>query len=100
MTVRPELLPELVLKYQYTRCALYLSHVDFYRTHIANRAADGLKAVEFGGSNGFVKELFKGVDYETAPNAPEVDVQDLSAYPSDHYDFVILDEILEHVAKP
>jgi len=95
----PEL-PESVLDYQYTRCALYLSHIEHYESRIVPRLDEGLKAIEFGGSNGFIQELFFGVDYQIAPNAPEVDIQDLSDYPDDHYDFVILDEILEHVPKP
>ena len=93
-------LPESVLGYQYTRCALYLSHIDFYQKRVAPRLGEGLKAIEFGGSNGFIRDLFVGVDYEVAPNAPEVDIQDLSTYPADSYDFVILDEILEHVPRP
>lgn len=96
----PEDIPAEVRAEQYSRCALYLSHIDFARTHLAPRSGPPLKAIEFGGSNGFLAELFDGVDYEVAPNAPEVDVQDLSAYPADEYDLVILDEILEHVARP
>lgn len=93
-------LPESVLAHQYTRCALYLSHIEFYRSRVVPRLAEGLRVIEFGGSNGFIRDLFAGVDYEVAPNAPEVDIHDLSAYPADSYDFVVLDEILEHVRKP
>ena len=96
----PDQLPHEILGYQYSRCALYLSHRDFYADHLAPRLSDGLRAIEFGGSNGFIKNLFDGVAYEVAPNAPTVDVQDLSDYPADAYDFVVLDEILEHVARP
>jgi SAM-dependent methyltransferase len=93
-------LPEVVLDEQYTRCALYLSHMAFYRTHVVPRLGEGLRAIEFGGSNGFLSELFAGVMYEVAPNAPAVDVHDLSGYPENTYDFVVLDEILEHVERP
>jgi SAM-dependent methyltransferase len=96
----PDDLPASVLDEQYTRCALYLSHIGFYARHVQPRLGDGLRAIEFGGSNGFIQKLFVGVDYEVAPNAPEVDVQALSSYPADTYDFVVLDEILEHVPKP
>lgn len=96
----PGYLPASVLPYQYTRCALYLSHIDFYRTRVEPRLNEALKAIEFGGSNGFIRDLFVGVDYEIAPNSPEVDVQNLEAYPADTYDFVVLDEILEHVERP
>ncbi|WP_448388526.1 class I SAM-dependent methyltransferase [Microbacterium aurum] len=93
-------LPDSVLGYQYSRCALYLSHIEFYRSRVAPRLAEGLHVIEFGGSNGFIRDLFAGVSYEIAPNAPEVDIQNLSAYPADAYDFVVLDEILEHVPRP
>ena len=93
-------LPESVLDHQYTRCAMYLSHIEYYESRIVPRLDLGLKAVEFGGSNGFIQNLLVGVHYEVAPKPPEADIQDLSAYPDNHYDFVILDEILEHVPRP
>lgn len=99
-TVTPDRLPAGVLDHQYTRCALYLSHIAFYEALVAPRLGEGLKAIEFGGSNGFIAELFVGVSHEVAANAPVVDIHDLSAYESDTYDFVVLDEILEHVARP
>ena len=98
--IRPEDLPATVLSQQYTRCALYLSHIEFYERRVRPGLESGLKAIEFGGSNGFVRDLFVGVDYEVAPNAPDVDIHDLRAYDADSYDFVILDEILEHVERP
>ena len=91
---------ESVLGYQYTRCALYLSHIEFYGRRVEPLLEAGLRAIEFGGSNGFIRDLFVGVAYEVAPNAPEVDIQNLSTYPADTYDFVVLDEILEHVSRP
>lgn len=93
-------LPEAVLDEQYTRCALYLSHMAFYQEHVLPRLGESLRAIEFGGSNGFVSKLFAGVTYEVAPNAPVVDLHDLSQYPENAYDFVVLDEILEHVERP
>lgn len=98
--MNPEQLPPVLLDQQYSRCALYLSHLTFATEHIEPRIPKGIKAVEFGGSNGFIAGLFAGADYEVAPNAPAVDVQDLAAYGSDVYDFVVLDEILEHVERP
>jgi len=95
-----ERIPDELCSEQYSRCALYLSHISFIREHVAPRLGEGLRAIEFGGSNGFIASLFDGVDYEVAPNAPEVDVQDLSTYPADAFDVVVLDEILEHVARP
>ena len=93
-------LPQSVLDQQYTRCALYLSHIEYYESRVVPRLHEGLMAIEFGGSNGFIHQLFRGVDYEIAPNAPEVDIQNLSAYPEGHFDYVILDEVLEHVPRP
>jgi SAM-dependent methyltransferase len=98
--VSPADVPAEVRSQQYSRCALYLSHIEFARKHIAPRLREGLTAIEFGGSNGFLAELLDGVTYEVAPNAPAVDVQDLSSYPADEFDLVVLDEILEHVARP
>lgn len=98
--VSPEEVPESVRCQQYSRCALYLSHIEFVDRHITPRVDEGLKAIEFGGSNGFIAGLLEGVSYEVAPNAPAIDVHDLSAYPSDEFDVVVLDEILEHVERP
>jgi len=60
----------------------------------------GLKAIEFGGSNEIVKKFLPKVDYETAPNYPEVDIQNLKGFPDNKYDIVVLDQILEHVEEP
>lgn len=85
---------------QYTRCAAYLSHLRFVAEHVRPSLGRNWKAIEFGGSNGFIASIMEGVDYEIAPNAPDVDVQELSMYPADTYDIVVLDEILEHVERP
>jgi len=98
--VSPAEVPPEVRAEQYSRCALYLSHIDFIREHVSPRLGEDLKAIEFGGSNGFLAALLEGIEYEVAPNAPAVDVQNLSQYPSDEFDLVILDEILEHVPRP
>ena len=58
------------------------------------------RAVEFGGSNGFIKTMFGEITYEIAPNFPEVDIQNLVGYADSSYDIVIIDNILEHVADP
>lgn len=98
--VPPADVPAEVRSQQYSRCALYLSHIEFVRQHLEPRLDEDLKVIEFGGSNGFLAELLNGASYEVAPNAPAVDVQDLSSYPAEGFDVVILDEILEHVARP
>ena len=47
-------LPDSVRRYQYSRCALYLSHIAFYQARVRPRLGEQLRAVEFGGSNGFI----------------------------------------------
>ena len=79
---------------------MYISHANFLAKHLPQKRGRDLNIIEFGGSNGFIKTLFNGSFYEIAPNAPIVDIHDLSAFPRNYYDFVILDEILEHVEKP
>ena len=98
--IHPNDVPPEIRGHQYSRCALYLSHMEFVREHVLPRIGSGLRAIEFGGSNGFVAGLLDSVAYEVAPNAPEVDIQNLSAYPADEFDLVVLDEILEHVPRP
>lgn len=95
-----ELLPDSFYDQQYSRAAMYISHARFLDKHLRGKQDSDLKIIEFGGSNGFIKTLFNMSSYEVAPNVPFVDIHDLSAYPRNHYDFVILDEILEHVEKP
>jgi SAM-dependent methyltransferase len=98
--VEPAALPEKLLTQQYSRCAAYLSHIEFVKQTLEPLSRHGYQAIEFGGSNGFVAGLLPGVSYEVAPNAPDVDIQDLSSYRADEYDLVVLDEILEHVPRP
>lgn len=64
--VSPADVPAEVRSQQYSRCALYLSHIEPARKHIAPRLGEGLTAIEFGGSNGFLAELLDGVTYEVA----------------------------------
>ncbi|NES22689.1 MAG: class I SAM-dependent methyltransferase [Symploca sp. SIO3E6] len=44
--------------------------------------------------------MFNHKNYEIADNYPVVDLHNLYEFNTDLYDFVILDEILEHVARP
>lgn len=98
MTVDPRILA--LDEEQYSRYAMYLSHVGFVDQHVRPTGTAAFRVVEFGGSNGYIRRLFGTVDYEVAENAPVVDVHDLTAYPAETYDYVVLDEILEHVRKP
>jgi SAM-dependent methyltransferase len=85
---------------QFARYIMYLDIMDFVqkKTHQANFINPAI--VEFGGSNGIIKLMFRNCAYEIADNYPRIDIQDLSGFKSDHYDFVILDQVLEHVANP
>lgn len=95
-------LPPGLLHQQYSRAAMYLSHEAYIRGHFAGLQA--ISAIEFGGSNGYIRSVFQrvnpNVDYHVAPNAPEVDIQNLSLFSDGSYDVVVLDEILEHVENP
>lgn len=93
-------LPNSYRRQQYSRAAMYLSHAHFIEQHVTSSSISDLKLIEFGGSNGFIRELFNSPCYEIAENAPTVDLHDLSTYKANYYDYVILDEILEHVERP
>jgi SAM-dependent methyltransferase len=58
------------------------------------------RAIEFGGSNGFIQKMLEGTTYEIAPNFPEVDIQNLIGYVDNSYDIVVIDNVLEHVIDP
>jgi SAM-dependent methyltransferase len=93
-------LPKSFFKQQYSRSAMYISHSRLIAKSLYAIEKDSLKLIEFGGSNGFIRELFNCPGYEVAENFPIVDIHDLHQYKTNHFDFVILDEILEHVARP
>lgn len=92
-----------MLKQQYSRAAMYISHHEFIRNKFSGNDRE-LMVIEFGGSNGYINSIFidevEFINYEVAPNYPEVDIQDLSNYQESTYDVVILDEILEHIENP
>lgn len=81
---------------------MYLSHINFIAKNFHARLEElsNPKIIEFGGSNSFIKNIFNHISYEVSDNYPIVDLHDLSKFSSNSYDFVILDEILEHVAQP
>jgi SAM-dependent methyltransferase len=85
---------------QYSRYAAYVAHIDFIAKNFHDKQFLEPKIIEFGGSNSFVKNIFNHASYEIADNYPVVDLHDLSKFNTGFYDFVILDEILEHVARP
>lgn len=85
---------------QFGRYAMYLDIMDFIHeiTHRPNFKDPAI--IEFGQSNGVIKLMFRNYAYEIADNYPKVDIQDLRSFESDRYDFVILDQVLEHVRDP
>ena len=85
---------------QFSRYVMYLSHIDFVDAWFHAKSYTNEKIIEFGGSNQFVKTVFNSQHYEIAGNYPGVDIQNLEEQENEYYDFVILDEILEHVKNP
>ena len=85
---------------QFARYAMYLDLSDFIRKTIDLPGFKDPAIIEFGGSNGIIKLMFRNHVYEIADNYPKIDIQDLSGFNSDQYDFVILDQVLEHVSDP
>ena len=61
----------------------------------------GKLAIEIGGSEGSIKSILEsfGVSYKLAPDFPQTDIHHLK-YEDNSFDFVILDQVLEHVEKP
>lgn len=85
---------------QFTRYIMYRSHIEFLDQELQRADKVKIRAIEFGGSNRVILNMFPNATYELAPNYPVVDIHDLCTYSSEAYDYVILDEILEHVMRP
>lgn len=97
-TASASFLPGALAEQQFLRYVHYVQLADRIAAWTRNRP--GLRVIEFGGSNGVIRGYFEGAVYEVAPNYPDVDVQDLSRYPSQAYDAVVVDQVLEHVPHP
>jgi len=82
----------------FTRYFPYIDIREFIQQETSNKLNP--KIIEFGGSNGRIKSMFNCKDYEVAPNYPKVNVEDLSSYQDSSYDYVVLDNVLEHVKDP
>ncbi len=85
---------------QFVRYVLYLDILEFIQKQFHSKQCEDIKVVEFGGSNETIKDMFNFENYEIAENFPVVDIQNLKDYKSDSYDYVILDQVLEHVSDP
>ncbi len=97
--LKEELKKELE-NHQFARYVMYLDIIEFVEREFHGKLMTNPKIIEFGGSNGFIKTVFDCPSYEIAENFPEVDICNLEDYKSESYDFVILDQILEHVSRP
>ena len=58
-------------------------------------------AIEIGGCEGTIRNILEkfGVDYQIAGEYPQIDIHHLP-YQGNSFDFLILDQVLEHVEKP
>jgi SAM-dependent methyltransferase len=84
----------------FARYVMYKRHARFINLAFHAKSLPRPKVIEFGGSNGIIEKLFDTPSYEVAPNYPYVDIQNLSNYKENSWDFIVLDEVLEHVANP
>ncbi|GIV33725.1 MAG: hypothetical protein KatS3mg031_1260 [Chitinophagales bacterium] len=85
---------------QFIRYAMYEDIYRFINEEFHGRFWENPRMVEFGGSNTLIKAIFNHPGYEIAPNYPEVDLTHLVNYADNSYDFVVLDQVLEHVHNP
>ena len=75
---------------------------DFYKKFDYN----GKKVVNLGAGKGYFRELFKDSDYLTVDFYPYegidvvVDLIQPLPFDSNHYDFIILSNVLEHISEP
>jgi SAM-dependent methyltransferase len=84
----------------FARYVMYLDIMDFLQNTSHLSTLKNPAIIEFGGSNGILELMFRPHDYLIAENYPVVDIQNLSNFKSRHYDFIVLDQILEHVPNP
>lgn len=83
------------------RAPLYLSIYTFFQKLSQSENLSNKIAIEIGGSERSIKTILEEfrIDYKIAPNFPEVDICNLP-YKDNSYDFIIIDQVLEHVEKP
>jgi SAM-dependent methyltransferase len=83
------------------RAPMYAAIYNFFERLSKKENLKNKIAIEIGGSEGSVKAILEefAINYKVAPNFPEVDVQHLP-YRDNSFDFLIVDQILEHVEKP
>jgi SAM-dependent methyltransferase len=88
--------PKLWRKHSLTRYAMYRSIEGF----LSGRERRGRVLLVSERNEGNLRAMFEeGTDF-TATSYPETDAADLSAFPDASYDYVLSDQVLEHVAAP
>lgn len=93
-------LEEELERVHFVRYKMYLDIISFISKYFHAQKLEDPRMIEFGGGTGFIQKIFNHPSYVVAEDYPVVDVQNLSSYKSNSYDFVILDQVLEHVADP
>jgi len=102
---RKSLVKNLNLKFSisrdWIRIPMYSAIFNFFDKFSKKENFKNKIAIEIGGSEGSVRKILEtfGVDYKVAPNYPEIDIHHLP-YKDNSFDFLILDQVLEHVEKP
>jgi SAM-dependent methyltransferase len=95
---------ETMLEYleqsQFIRYEMYRDIWRFVNREFHGKNYENPRMAEFGGSNTLIRAFFNHPNYEIAPNYPEVDLRNLKNYRDGTYDFVVLDQVLEHVEAP
>jgi SAM-dependent methyltransferase len=93
--------PEMLGRHDWIRLPMYDAIYQFFLELAKRENIKGRIAIEIGGCEGTIKSILESfaVQYVVAPNFPEVDVQHLP-YEDNSFDFVILDQVLEHVERP
>jgi len=83
------------------RVPMYAAIYNFFEQLSKKENLKNKIAIEIGGSEGSIKAILEkfGVNYKVADNFPEVDIHHLP-YDNNSFDFLITDQILEHVEKP
>jgi len=93
--------PPEMLGHDWIRLPMYDAIYQFFLELANMENIKGKVAIEIGGCEGTIKNILENfaVQYVVAPNFPEVDIHHLP-YEDNSFDFVILDQVLEHVERP
>ncbi|MCD6284139.1 class I SAM-dependent methyltransferase [bacterium] len=85
----------------WVRVPMYGAIFIFFKNLAKKENLRGKQAIEIGGSEGSIKRILEkfGIKYQVAPDYPEMDIQEMP-YLGDSFDFLIIDQVLEHVEKP